>query len=78
MYGCTIIIDVHKSSYPVTVALGTSTDCQLKVFFTFKKKGPLYNTLDNEVSAIASLAFYENLLIGQEIGVNVCINGCPY
>ena len=57
MYGCTII-DVHKSSYPVTVALGTSTDCQLKVFFLpSKRKGPLYNTLDNEVSAIARLAF---------------------
>ena len=58
----------------MTVVLGTSTGCQLKVFFLpSKRKGLLYNTLDNEMSALARLAFYENLLIGQEISLS-----CPH
>ena len=50
-----------------TVALGTSTCCQLKVlFFTFVKERPITVHVDNEVSASTRLTFYENLLIGQE------------
>lgn len=41
-----------------------------------KRKDLLQHTVDNEVSALARLTFYENLLTGQEISVR--INGCPY
>ena len=55
--------------YPLqcTVALGTSTYCQLKVLpFTFVKESPVTVQVDNEVSASTRLTFHENLLIGQE------------
>ena len=42
-------------------------------FLPSERKGLLYNALDNEMSALARLAFYENLLIGQEISVR-----CPH
>ena len=60
-----------STNHPIwcMVALGTSTYCQLKDFLPSKRKGVLYQTVDNEVSALARLAFYENSLIGQEIGV---------
>lgn len=54
--------------------LGTSTCIQLKVSLPSERKGLLLKySADNEVSALVRLAFYENLLIGQEI--SVC---CPY
>ena len=53
------------------VALGTSTCCYLKVFsLRSKRKGLLQHTVDNEVSPLASLTFYEDLLIGQETSVH--------
>ena len=57
-----------------TVMLGTSTCSQLKVSLPSKRKGLLLNySVDNEMSALPRLSFYENLLIGQEISV-----GRPY
>ena len=55
------------------VALGTSTCCQLKDFLTSKRKDQLQHTVDNEVSALAMLAFNKNSLVGQEMGVR-----CPH
>ena len=66
-------IDVYKSSYLGMVAVGTSTCCQLKDFLTSKRKGQLQHTVDNEVSALAMLAFNKNSLIGQEMSVR-----CPH
>ena len=40
-----------------------------KGILSSKRKGLLHDTVDNEVSALARFAFYENLLIGQEISV---------
>ena len=34
-------------------------------------KGPLQHAVDNEVSALARLTFYENLLIGQKISLRI-------
>ena len=52
------------------VALGTSTCCQLKVFFLpSDRKGLLRHIVDNKVSTLARLTFYENLLIGPETSV---------
>ena len=42
-------------------------------FLPIKSKGLLQHAVDNEVSALARLTFYENSLIGQEISV-----GCPH
>ena len=36
-------------------------------FLTFTEKGKVFYTVDNEVSALKLLAFYENLLIGQDV-----------
>ena len=36
-------------------------------FLPSKRKGLLQDTVDNEESALVRFAFYENLLIGQEI-----------
>ena len=69
-------IDVHKINHLIrhTVTLGTSTCSQLKVSLPSKRKGLLLQySVDNEVSALTRLSFYENLLIGQEISVP-----CPY
>ena len=55
------------------IALGTFTCRQLKDFLPIKSKGLLQHAVDNEVSALARLTFYENSLIGQEISV-----GCPH
>ena len=52
-----------------TLARGTSTCCQLKDFLPYRRKGLLQHTVDNEVSVLARLTFYENLLIGQEKSV---------
>ena len=54
-----------------TVALGISTSSQLKGFFYFQKGKVYYNTHADvvEVSALARLTFYENLLIGKEKSV---------
>ena len=43
--------------------------CQLKDFLPSIRKGPAQQTVDNEVTTFTRLAFYENLLIGQEISV---------
>ena len=51
------------------MALGTSTNCQLRVFSSFKKE----KSIANEVSVLARLAFCGNLLIGQETIVR-----CPH
>ena len=44
-------------------------------FFTLKKERSIYmqHTVDNEVSALARLAFHENSLIGQELSV-LCLH----
>ena len=44
--------DDVKNSHPIwcTIALGTSTLCQLKVFLPSKKKGLLHHTVDNNLS----------------------------
>ena len=60
-----LISTIHPIQY--TVALGTSTYCQLKVlFFTFAKERPITVHVDHEVSSSTRLSFYKNLLIGQE------------
>ena len=56
-----------------TVVLGTLKYCELKVFLPSRRKVLSQQTVDNEVSALARLTFYENLLIGQETSVH-----CPY
>ena len=38
-------------------------------FLSSKRKGLFQDTVDNEVSALATLSFCENLLIGQEVSV---------
>ena len=54
--------------------LGTSICCQLKAFLPSKRKGKFQHSVDDEVSALARLAYYENQLIGQEISLSVvCI-----
>ena len=40
-----------------------------KGFLSSKRKGLFQDTVDKEVSALATLSLYENLLIGQEISV---------
>ena len=40
-----------------------------EVFLLSKRKGLLQHTVDKEVFASTRLAFYENLLIGQEMSV---------
>ena len=71
-------IDIYISSYLVYCTAGnidmlstTSTE----VFFFIQKKEQYITapTVDNEVSAVVRLTFYENLLIGQEKSVS-----CPY
>ena len=62
-----IKIILYNSFSPVYyIPLGTSTCCQLKVFLPSKRKGLLQHTVDNELSALARFAFYENLLIGRK------------
>ena len=66
---CQNSLNLVCTMHPIqcTVALGTSTYCQLKVlFFTFVKERPITVHFDNEVSASTRLTFYENLLIGEE------------
>ena len=48
-----------------------------KLFQSSKRKGPLQHSVDKEVSALARLTFYENLLIGQEKVSVVTIKLCP-
>ena len=66
-------IDVYKSSYPVYCRAGNID--MLSTVLTLKKERSIYmqHTIDNEVSALARLAFYENSLIGQELSVR-----CPH
>ena len=40
-------------------------------FLPSKRKDLLQHIVDNEVSALARLTFYENLLTGQEISVRI-------
>ena len=42
---------------------------QLKIFLPSRRKSLLQHTVDNEVSALARLSFYENLFIGQGTSV---------
>ena len=67
--------ELTSTNHPIwcMVALGTSACCQLKNFLTSKRKGQLQHAVDNEVSALAMLAFNKNLLIGQEISVRVSL-----
>ena len=58
-------IGFYKSSH--TVFLGTSTCCDLTEGFFNLQKGKVYYTVNNEVSALKLLAFYENLFIGQQV-----------
>ena len=46
---------------------------QLKIFLPSRRKSLLQHTVDNEVSALARLSFYENLFIGKEQVSVVCI-----
>ena len=66
-------IDVYKSSYQVYCRAGNID--MLSTVLTLKKERSIYmqHTIDNEVSALARLAFYENSLIGQELSVR-----CPH
>ena len=68
-------IDVYKSSYPVCCSAGNIDMLSTEGVFTLKKERSIYmqQTVDNEVSALARLAFYENSLIGQELSVR-----CPH
>ena len=69
-------LDFYNDIYPIwcTVALGTLTYYHLKVFFLPSiRKVLLLHTVDNEVSALVSLTFYENLLISQKPSVH-----CPH
>ena len=47
----------------------------VKVFFPLERKGLLEHTVDNEVSTLVRLTFYENLLIGQETSVRENVRG---
>ena len=40
-------------------------------FFIFKKERSLQHIVENEVSVLERLAFYENMLIGQETSVRI-------
>ena len=66
-------VDMHELSYLVYYSAGKTDTCsQLKVFFSFsKRKGLLQYIVENEVSVLATLAFYENVLIGQETTVRI-------
>ena len=44
------------------------------LFLRSKRKGLSQHAVDNEVSPLASLTFYENLLTGQEIDVHCQLN----
>ena len=63
---CNRPIDVYIHPISCTAALGASIESLSRS----KRKGLLQYTVDNEVYALARLAFYENLLIGQEISVS--------
>ena len=47
-------IDVYKSSNPVYGSAGNIDMLSNEGLFTFKRKGPLQHTVDNEVSALIS------------------------
>lgn len=49
-----------------TIAPGTSTLCQLKIFYLLKKEGLLRHTVDYKVTALVRLTLSENLFIWQE------------
>ena len=63
-----ISLKLMYTNHPIwcTAALGAS----IERFSRSNRKGLLQYTVDNEVYALARLAFYENLLIGQEISVS--------
>ena len=56
-----------------TVALETSTCCQLKVFLPLKRKHLLQYTVDYEVSTLLWLTFNDNLITRQENSV-LCLH----
>ena len=63
--------DVCKSSYPEYGSAG-NIDMMSTEGFSFspsKRKDVLQHTVDDEVSVLARLTIYENLLIGQETSV---------
>ena len=59
-------MEIYKSSYPVYGSAGNIDMLSTEGFFLpSKRKGLLQHEVDNEVSALARLAFCENSLIGQ-------------
>ena len=68
------MIDVYKSSHPMRcTSLWGHRHAVINWRFFNLQKGKVFYTVDNEVSALKLLAFYENLLIGQDVSVR-----CPY
>ena len=63
-----ISLKLMYTNHPIwcTAVLGAS----IERFSRSNRKGLLQYTVDNEVYALARLAFYDNLLIGQEISVS--------
>ena len=57
-------IDIYDSSYSLYVSFLKYRHVVNWSFFYLWKEGLLQHTVDNEVSALARLIFYENLLIG--------------
>ena len=75
-----IVVDVYNSSYPVYSDLSVGNIDLLsteEVFFIFKRRGLFQQTINNVVSSLARLTFYDNLLGKKQVYV-VRINGCPY
>ena len=70
-------IDVYKSSGLLKRWEHRHAVESTERFLSSRRKGLLQHTADNEVSALARLTFYENLLIGREVSV-VRINGRMY
>ena len=67
------VLRAYLQAYLVNCSAG-NIDVQLtEGFLPSKRKNLLQHTVDNEVSALARLAFYENLFIGQRKGVR-----CPH
>ena len=76
-----IVVDVYNSSYPVYSDFSVGNIDMLsteEVFFLSLTGGGLFKgTVNNVVSSLARLTFYDNLLGKKQVSV-VRINGCPY
>ena len=75
-----IVVDVYHSSYPVYSDSSVGNIDMLsteEVFCIFKGRGLFQQTINNAVSSLARLTFYDNLLGKKQVSV-VRINGCPY